>query len=151
MNRFVILAVAVAAAVALPAAAQLYKYVDKNGKTVYSDQPPPDVDSKQIRVQPSGGPSDAPSGKTAVARDKDADKSRKEVAKAADKSEKDAARQAQIQARCNYLKADLAGYEGGVRLQRVNEKGEREFMTDEAIEQAKTRTRREMEEACNQK
>lgn len=149
MKRFLILAAALGLALGPPAMAQLYKYTDKNGKTVYSDQPPPDQDSKQIRVQ-SAGPSDAP-GKTSVQKDKDADKGRKEAAKGAEKAEKDAARQAQIQARCNHLKADLAGYEGGVRLQRVNEKGEREFMTDEQIEQAKSRTRREMDEACSQK
>ena len=31
-----------ALAVATLASAQLYKYVDKNGKTVYTDQPPPE-------------------------------------------------------------------------------------------------------------
>jgi len=150
MKRWMILAAV--AALALPVAhAQLYKYVDKNGKTVYSDSPPPDTDSKQIRVQPSSAPSDVPSAKTAVQRDKDADKGRKEAAKKADKDSKDAERQAKIQERCNYLKADLATYEGGVRLKRTNEKGEQEFMTDEQIEAAKVKTRAAMEEACNQK
>ena len=149
MKRWMILAAV--AAFALPAAeAQLYKYVDKNGKTVYSDSPPPDADSKQIRVQTSV-PSDAPAGKTSVQKDKDAEKGRKEAAKKADKDAKDAERQAKIQERCNYLKSDLATYEGGVRLKRTNEKGEQEFMTDEQIEAAKARTRREMEEACSQK
>ena len=150
MKRWMILAAA--AVLALPAAhAQLYKYTDKNGKTVYSDSPPPDADSKQIRVQPSGGPSDVPAAKTSVQRDKDADKGRKEAAKKSEKDAKDAERQAKIQERCNYLKSDLATYEGGVRLKRTNEKGEQEFMTDEQIEAAKVRTRREMDEACSQK
>jgi len=150
MKRWMILA-AVAALALTTAQAQLYKYVDKNGKTVYSDSPPPDVDSKQIRVQPSGGPSDVPAAKTSVQRDKDAEKGRKEAAKKSDKDAKDAERQAKIQERCNYLKADLATYEGGVRLKRTNDKGEQEFMTDEQIEAAKVRTRREMDEACSQK
>ncbi|HEX4763195.1 MAG TPA: DUF4124 domain-containing protein [Usitatibacter sp.] len=149
MKRWMILAAA--AALALPVAqAQLYKYVDKNGKTVYSDSPPPDTDSKQIRVQTSP-PSDAPASKTSVQKDKDADKGRKEAAKKADKDAKDAERQAKIQERCNYLKSDLATYEGGVRLKRTNEKGEQEFMTDEQIEAAKAKTRAAMEEACSQK
>lgn len=149
MKRWMILAAV--AAFALPVAeAQLYKYVDKNGKTVYSDSPPPDTDSKQIRVQTSA-PSDAPSGKTSVQKDKDAEKGRKEAAKRADKDAKDAERQAKIQERCNYLKSDLATYEGGVRLKRTNEKGEQEFMTDEQIEAAKAKTRAAMEEACSQK
>jgi len=150
MKRWMILA-AVAALALTTAQAQLYKYVDKNGKTVYSDSPPPDADSKQIRVQPSGGPSDVPAAKTSVQRDKDAEKGRKEAAKKSEKDAKDAERQAKIQERCNYLKADLATYEGGVRLKRTNDKGEQEFMTDEQIEAAKVRTRREMDEACSQK
>jgi len=84
MKRWMILA-AVAALALTTAQAQLYKYVDKNGKTVYSDSPPPDADSKQIRVQPSGGPSDVPAAKTSVQRDKDAEKGRKEAAKKSDK------------------------------------------------------------------
>jgi len=150
MKRWMILA-AVAALALTTAQAQLYKYVDKNGKTVYSDSPPPDADSKQIRVQPSGGPSDVPAAKTSVQRDKDAEKGRKEAAKKSDKDAKDAERQAKIQERCNYLKADLATYEGGVRLKRTNDKGEQEFMTDEQIEAAKAKTRAAMEEACSQK
>jgi len=149
MKRWMILA-AVAAFALTAAQAQLYKYVDKNGKTVYSDSPPPDADGKQIRVQPSSGTSDAPA-KTSVQKDKDADKGRKEAAKKADKDAKDAERQAKIQERCNYLKSDLATYEGGVRLKRTNEKGEQEFMTDEQIEAAKAKTRAAMEEACSQK
>ena len=141
---------AFACAIVPLASADLYKYVDKNGKTVYSDSPPPDTDSKQIRVQTSP-PSDAPASKTSVQKDKDADKGRKEAAKKADKDAKDAERQAKIQERCNYLKSDLATYEGGVRLKRTNEKGEQEFMTDEQIEAAKAKTRAAMEEACSQK
>jgi hypothetical protein len=149
MKRFVILAAALALAPA--AMAQLYKYVDKDGKTVYSDQPPANTDSKQIRV-PVSGPADAPAAsKTAVQRDKEADKGRKEASKQAEKSEKDAARKAQIEQRCQFLKSDLAAYDQGGRLQRTNEKGEREFLDDAQIEALKARTRREMEEACSQK
>ncbi len=36
-----LLAVCGWSAFALPAAAELYKYVDKDGRTIYSDQPPP--------------------------------------------------------------------------------------------------------------
>jgi|KBSSwiStaDraftv2_1062776.scaffolds.fasta_scaffold1215110_2 hypothetical protein len=148
MKRWMILA-AVAAFALTAAQAQLYKYVDKNGKTVYSDSPPPDADGKQIRVQPSSGTSDAPA-KTSVQKDKDAEKARKDAAKAADKGAKDAERQAKLQERCDYLKRDLAAYDAG-RLRRTNEKGELEFMTDEQIETAKAKSRAAMEEACSQK
>ena len=144
MKRWIILA---AAALAIPAAqAQLYKYVDKNGKTVYSDQAPPDVDSKQVRV-PVGNIPSAP-GKSAVEQSKDSDKAKKDAAEKSKKGEQEAARQAQNEQRCTQLKGNYQIYVDGGRIQKTNEKGEREFMSDAEIDAARERTRREMEEAC---
>ena len=49
MKRLLI--IAIACLVAPIASAELYKYVDKDGKTVYSDQPPVNIDSKQMNIQ----------------------------------------------------------------------------------------------------
>lgn len=147
MKRVIILALALAFAPA--GVAQLYKYVDKNGKTVYSDTPPADVDSKQINV-PSGRAS-APAAsapKTAVERDKENEKGRKEGADKQKKADEEAARLAQNELRCQQLKDNLALYTQGGRIQKTNEKGDRDFMSDAEIESARERTRREMEEAC---
>ena len=55
MNRFIVLAVAIALS---PAAwGQLYKYVDKDGKTVYTDQPPGNVEGKALKLPPVPPPS----------------------------------------------------------------------------------------------
>ena len=76
MNRIIVLVVALLVA---PAAfAQLYKYVDKDGKTVYTDQPPANADSKQLRVQTGTSTATAPV-KSALEKDKDLDKARKEA------------------------------------------------------------------------
>jgi molecular chaperone GrpE (heat shock protein) len=145
MKRLIILAAALA--LAPMAGAQLYKYVDKDGKTVYSDQPPAGIDSKQINsAGRSTAPADTP--KTAVQRDKDLDKGRKEGAEKAKKSTEDADRSAQNEARCRDLKANYQMFVDGGRIQKNNEKGERELMSDAEIESARERTRREMEEAC---
>jgi hypothetical protein len=146
MKRLIILAAAMA--LAPMAGAQLYKYVDKDGKTVYSDQPPAGIDSKRINA--SGGNASAPPAapKTAVERDKELDKGRKETADKAKKSAEEAERHAQNEQRCKDLKANYQMYADGGRIQRNNEKGERELMSDAEIESARERTRREMEEAC---
>ena len=145
MKRLIILAAAMA--LAPMAGAQLYKYVDKDGKTVYSDQPPAGLDSKQISAGGrGGGPTDAP--KTAVQRDKDQDKGRKEGAEKAKKSAEEANAAAQNEQRCRDLKANYQMYADGGRIQKNNDKGERELMSDAEIESARERTRREMEEAC---
>ena len=149
MKRIIVLALAVAFAPA--AVAQLYKYVDKDGKTVYSDQPPPNVESKQVNV-PAGrsAPPAAPaaSGKTAVERDKDLEKSRKEAREKADKQAKAAERDQQAEQRCAAARERHAALSEGGRIYKTDEKGERVFMDDAEIEAGRVRSRREMDEAC---
>jgi hypothetical protein len=76
MKRALMLTLAVAFATATEA--QLYKYTDpKTGKTVYTDLPPPDADTKSVNVRGTGGGSGT---KSAVEQDKAAEKGRKDVA-----------------------------------------------------------------------
>jgi hypothetical protein len=144
MKRLIILALAVAL-VPVAGAQQLYKYVDKDGKTVYSDQPPPDVDSKQLRV--STGSASAPQ-KSAVERMKEGDKARKDVADKGTKAGDEAEKQAQAEQRCQAARSNLQIYTDGGRIQRINAQGERELMNDEELEAATVRARRDVEEAC---
>jgi hypothetical protein len=142
MKRIIIALFALAFA---PAAfAQLYKYVDKDGKTVYSDQPPANVESKQISV-PTGG--NGP-GKTAVARDKEVEKSRTEVREKEKKAAESEKRAADAEYRCSLAKAAYKTYQEGGRIRRYNAKGELEYLDDGEIEAGRDKSRREMEEAC---
>lgn len=145
MKKAIILMLAMG--LATTATAQLYKYVDKDGKTVYSDQPPAGVDSKQIN---SAGRTTTPPAppKTAVERDKELDKGRKEAADKAKKAGDETDRQAQNEQRCSITRSNYAMYTEGGRIQKTNDKGERELMTDTEIEAAREKARREMEEAC---
>lgn len=143
MKRALILAMAMSLAMA--AEAQLYKYTDpKTGKTVYSDTPPPDQDSKTLNIRSQGGPT----GKSAVEQDKALEKGRKEVAeksKRADENERRAAANAE---NCKAARQNYQVYQEGGRISKMNDKGERELMTDEEIEQKREVSRRQMEEAC---
>lgn len=139
------LMLALALAVATAAEAQLYKYTDpKTGKTVYSDQPPPGVDTKTLDIR---GPSGPPT-KSAVEQDKGLDKGRKEVAEKAKKSEEAEKRAAAAEARCKAARQNHEIYAQGGRISKMNDKGERELLTDEEIEAKRESSRREMEEAC---
>ncbi|WP_374442967.1 DUF4124 domain-containing protein [Pseudomonas panipatensis] len=40
-------------ALAVPASAQIYKYTDANGKTVFTNQPPTGVDAKPVELPPT--------------------------------------------------------------------------------------------------
>jgi len=142
MNRLAVLVLA--CALAPLASAELYKYVDKDGKTVYTDQPPPTSDSKQLHVAPSGGAG----GKSYVERDKELDKQRKAAADKEKKSEQTAAQAKAAEERCTQAQANYKSYEEGGRLLKYNEKGEREYMTDEEIEAARVKSKQQMDEAC---
>jgi hypothetical protein len=140
MKRLAILA-ATLALVPL-ASAQLYKHVDKDGRVVYSDQPPAKADAKRLNIQNAPASS---GNKSSVERDKELDKSRKAARDKQDKSEK-AAQEAEQQ--CAQAKLAHQPYAVGGRIYKYNEKGERTYLDDAELETERIRTRREMEEAC---
>jgi hypothetical protein len=146
MKSLLVLALALAAAPF--ASAQMYKYIDKDGKTVYSDQAPPNTDSKQLNI-PSGGFSSPPAApKTAVERDKELQKGRDEVRERAKKAE-DAVKQAEARdQQCASAKMAYQTYADGGRIAKYNDKGERIFLGDEEIDAERERSKREMDEAC---
>jgi len=146
MKRLIVLAAALAIA---PAAfAQLYKYVDKDGKTVYTDQPPVNTDSKQIRVQPGPPPAPPAATKTAVDQDKDLEKARKKGREEAKKAEdKEVNAQAQEE-RCAGARNNYAIYLEGTRLMKRSPSGERVFMEEAEIATEKEKARLEVEKSC---
>lgn len=150
MKRWMILAAI--AAFALPVAqAQLYKYVDKNGKTVYTDQPPPDTKTETLNVPkafPTPAPGVAGGNKSAVERDKELEKGR-QLALEKQKKADEAARQSKLaEEHCTQARTAYRQYSDGGRLSKYNEKGERVFLGDAEIEAERERARHEMEEAC---
>ena len=145
MKRLVILALGLA--LAPLAGAQLYKYTDKDGKTVYTDQPPASADSKSIRVQPSGGPSPAPVAAPAKS-PQDVQKAREAEKDKAKKAEDAAKNAAAKEANCNVAKQQYQHYQDGGKIYKYNAAGERELMGDDDIEAARARSKRELDEAC---
>jgi len=142
MKRLVI--VVLACALAPLASAQLYKYVDKDGKTVYSDQPPVNADSKQVNVNSQGA---APQ-KSALERDKELEKGREKAREAAKKSDQ-AARDTQARdERCTQATNYHRTFVEGGRISKYNAAGERVLMDEQEIEAERDKARRQMEEAC---
>lgn len=142
-----VMMVALALAIAPMAVAQLYKHVDKNGRVVYTDQPPANVDSKPVNI-PKGVTNAPAAGKSYVAQDKENEKKKKEAREKAAKAGDPAQKAQEDQARCAQAKSAYQTYAEGGRLFKNNEKGERVFMSDADIESERVRSRREMDEAC---
>jgi len=124
---------------AAPAHAALYKWVDANGRTVYSDQPPPaSVKSEVLNGPPP--PANPNAAKELAQKEAEFRKRQSDKADAASKSAKDKALQDRRSAACVEVKRQLTELgDSSMALYRLNEKGERELLNDEgrARERAK--------------
>jgi len=136
MNRARNRLVACAATAALlavatpPGDAALYKWVDANGRTVYSDQVPPGV-----KAEPVGGaaPAANPDAVKELA-SKDAEFRKRQLDRAEDgkKAEKARADAQKLATGCAQARAQIVNLRtGDFAMYKLNEKGERVFL-DEA-------------------
>ena len=105
-------------------AATVYKWVDANGKVVYSDQPPPaNTKSEVVRpVPPPANPAAAQELSEREQADRQREKKRKDEAKVADKARADSDRRREL---ClNALGQQKALQQRDGILYKYNEKGE---------------------------
>jgi hypothetical protein len=148
------LLVLVALCAAFGAHAQVYKWVDKDGKVQYSDQPPPPGASKTdaqkvtsvVTTVTSGG-SSAP-GKTLQERAKESDKARSEGADKQKKDDDDARVTQQKQEACNSAKASLKTLQAGGRITTTGTDGEKTLMDDDQIQQEVAKAQKAVADAC---
>ena len=146
MIRLILLGLALASAPI--ASAQLYKYVDKDGKTVYSDQPPVSGDSKRLRLESSPGPAAPAPVKSALDKDKELEKGRKEARDQAKKGA-DSTKAAQAaEERCANARSNYAVFSDGTRMMKRLPSGERVFLEEAEIAQERAKAKADMDEAC---
>jgi hypothetical protein len=156
-------AISLALCMALPASAQMYKWVDSNGKVQYSDKPPSsNVKAETLREAPRAPApppaSDSKGGagkeaakeapKTTAEREQAFRKRQAEAAKAQEKEAQEAANARSREEYCQRAKANLANIEIGGRQTRVDAKGERVYLTDEEIAQETAKARQDVAKAC---
>ncbi|MFT3822022.1 MAG: DUF4124 domain-containing protein [Rubrivivax sp.] len=145
-----VLAASLALLLALPAAAQ-WRWRDANGRVTVSDRPPPrEIPDKDILQRPgtaaraaaaaapasvaASGVAVAASGAASVPVDKEL-QARKKAAETEQqaKAKAEEQRNAAIRAdNCARARSHLATLDSGQRLARINDKGEREVLDDEA-------------------
>jgi coenzyme F420-reducing hydrogenase alpha subunit len=139
------IAIAVLALALAPlASAQLYKWVDKDGKVHYSDQPPPASATKQINVAP--GPAAPPP--SALEKDKALEKTRAQSRDAAKKAEDAEKLARQRQEACEKARSYLKGIENGGRFTTFDAKGDRVYMEQDQIDAETAKARKNVEESC---
>lgn len=154
-------AIGLALCVALPASAQMYKWVDSNGKVQYSDKPPPsNIKTEKLRAPPPApAAASEPKGgtqkdaaktepKTAAEQEQAFRKRKTEDAKAQAKQAEEEKLARERADNCKRAKEAAANLAMGGRYVRVDEKGERVFLTDDQIAQETARAKQEAADSC---
>ena len=137
--------------------ADAFRWVDKDGKVQYGDQPPPGVKATPLRgaplpaVQPA-----APAAKDAA---KDAGKAlspeeafrkrQEDARKAEAKAAEESANAAKKKQNCDSARARLRDLESGARLAQTSPQGERTFMDDDTRARETVAARQSVKEWCN--
>ncbi len=152
-----------AAACALPLAAhaQVYKWIDENGKVRYGDTPPPKAKTKVISTPSARSPSPPPAAANA-ARPGEAKKGpltpaeqemefrrRAKEAQTRDaKAEKERKDQEARKVNCENSQQTLRGLESGQRITRTDANGERQYLDDAQVAQEIARAKASVSQWC---
>lgn len=164
MKRLMV-AISLALCVALPVSAQMYKWVDSNGKVHYSDKPPPgNIKTEKLRAPPpapaaavpaagaakNGAKQDAAKAepKTPAEQEQAFRKRQADLAKAQEAEAKKEAQARDKAENCRRAKAALANLQAGGRQMRVDANGERVFLDDQQIAQEAAKAQQEANAAC---
>ena len=158
--RWIFLALLMASATA---SAQMYKWVDKDGKVRYTDTPPPGGTKSSKIAAPAPAASPAPGSPSPATKDlKDVKKGpltpaeqeaefrkrQADAAKNADKSAQEARAQSEKNEACQRSREYLATLESGQRIQRTNAAGERYYLEDAQVQAEITKARGQIQSAC---
>jgi len=134
------------------ATAEVYKWVDENGKVHYSDKPI-NQDSKQIQIRDSITPEQQRKAQQETRARLERQKKRLSNVLASENEEKKRAEKAQKKAAerqryCADMKEQLAVLDRQARVYEINKKGERVYMEDDRREKEKVNLKRHLTEQC---
>lgn len=154
MKRFPLQVVFAAAAlcIALPASA-ICKWKDENGRTQYTDNPPPGVRCEgTVSVPPptSAGASGAakPSSRSVQEQEMEFRKRRLEREEADKKAQKEREVSDAKRQNCEAARAQAAGLSSGGRVVRYDANGQRMFLSDEEIAAELAKTQKQVDQYC---
>jgi len=131
--------------------AALYKWVDSNGRTVYSDIPPTG-DVKAERVNAPAPRANPNATKEMVSQEADLKKRQLQRTEEETKAEKAKVDNAKRQEQCGIMRGQLKALQmPNVAHYRVNEKGERVFLDDAMKKQQTDRIEQYLKDHCQDK
>ena len=144
--------------------AQLYRWVDKDGKVRYGDTPPPGAKTSTIKAPPPGSPPPAAASKdskdgkdtkaakkgpmTAAEKEQDYRDRQEEAKKAAAKEEEEKRAKAARAEGCDRAKERLRTAQSGERIAKTNASGERYILDDQQVAQEIAAAQQSLQQAC---
>jgi hypothetical protein len=152
MNRkFLVLALSAAALATSASAGEIYKYVDEQGNVHYLDRPTGESGEERMDITYSGTSSASVNAQVKRRSDYMAalDEAREETR---GRRESEAQARAEMEARaakCEENRSRLESYLQSRRLYRENDAGEREYLDDEQILEARRRAEEAIQETCS--
>ena len=128
-------------AITLPAAADIYKWVDEKGEVHYSDQPPASGGKVERHVEESRPAQPSPDATPAEASNSE-DEEMQFRARQAERDRADAEAQMRLEEaetkrrNCEQARNNLTGLQAHSRVTKFGPNGEIEYLTDDEIESA---------------
>lgn len=143
--------------------AQLYRWVDKDGKVRYGDTPPAGAKTSTVKpppAPPEAADRDAKEGNgrkdakkkeplTAAEKEQDYRKRREEAQKAAEQEEEESRAKAARADNCNRAKEQLITLQSGGRIVRTSSNGELLFLNEAQVAQEVARAEQLARQYCN--
>jgi len=131
------------------AQAQVYRWVDSNGRVQYSDRKPTEAKSAQeVRNTVSAIGSQSGTG-SAAEREQDFQKRRQEQTESQQKQQQAATEQRQKAENCQRARENLAALQSGQRIARFTPSGERVYLEDNDRAAEVARTQQLVQANCN--
>ena len=151
-----LLVILAALAFSASASAQLYKWVDKDGRVQYGDNPPPNTKATRLKPPPGVPSASAPADakKDGASKNKPLSpeaafkKRQQERQEQEQKTGKERADAEQRRAGCDQAQASLRQLQSGQRMSTVNAAGERVFIDDEQRAKEIERAQKSVAEWC---
>lgn len=153
-RQFVLLIlVAVFAAGGSAVASEIYKWTDANGNVIYGDRPEDEVLPSVERIALASRRTDPAAVAASVEARQERDQARGEARSAREEAEQAAAEEraaAERQAeQCAEYRARLETYVTSRRLYRMNEAGEREYLDDAGMQEARAALQQRIQDQCS--
>jgi len=151
---WIFLAMALAAS---SASAQMYKWVDKDGKVTYGNTPPPGSKTSTVKGPPTSAAAAPASAAgdakkkgplTAAEQEQEYRKRQEEAAKAGKKAEQEQQAKAQRNEGCERTKEYLGTLQSGQRIARTNASGERYYMDESQVASEVAKAQQAVQQAC---